>query len=134
MSDGTGGRRRIVLDTALDPGAAPESAAALEVAGFHGAWVTETVRDPYLYLSAAADATSTMSLGTGVAIAAAESRDVTFEANLAIWLEGTSAVSALLADRDWSTALAAVAPVTDTEGSLVLSVRENVLQAASALS
>jgi probable F420-dependent oxidoreductase len=73
VPDRTGNQRRLALDSVLDPSTAPESASALETAGFHSGWVTETVRDPYLYLSAAADATSTMSLGTGVAIAFARS-------------------------------------------------------------
>lgn len=73
MSVGTGDQHRLALDTVLDPSAAPEGAGALEVTGFRGGWVTETVRDPYLYLSAATDATSTMYLGTGVAIALARS-------------------------------------------------------------
>jgi probable F420-dependent oxidoreductase len=73
VPDGTGDQHRLALDTVLDPTADPESASVLDVAGFHGGWVTETVRDPYLYLSAAADATSAASLGTGVAIAFARS-------------------------------------------------------------
>ena len=63
----------MVFDALLDPAAPPQSAAALEEAGFAGAWVTETVRDPYLYLAAAADATTGLALGTAVAIAFARS-------------------------------------------------------------
>jgi probable F420-dependent oxidoreductase len=73
VSEGTQERRRLALDMLLDPAAAPEGAAALEAAGCDGGWVTETVRDPYLYLAAAADATSGLALGTGVAIAFARS-------------------------------------------------------------
>jgi probable F420-dependent oxidoreductase len=63
----------LALDTVLDPAAAPGHAAALEAAGFDGGWVTETVRDPYLHLAAAAGATTRLTLGTGVAIAFARS-------------------------------------------------------------
>jgi probable F420-dependent oxidoreductase len=65
--------KRLTLDTVLDPAADPRLAAALERAGFGCAWVTETVRDPYLCLAAAAAVTTDMSLGTGVAIAFARS-------------------------------------------------------------
>jgi len=73
MTDRATGRRRLALDTVLDPAAAPESAAGLEAAGFDGGWVTETVRDPYVYLAAAADGAGTLALGTAVAIAFARS-------------------------------------------------------------
>jgi probable F420-dependent oxidoreductase len=45
----------------------------LEAAGFGAAWVTETVRDPYLRLAGAATETDHLRLGTGVAIAFARS-------------------------------------------------------------
>ncbi|HVT70762.1 MAG TPA: TIGR03617 family F420-dependent LLM class oxidoreductase [Trebonia sp.] len=57
----------------LDPAADPAGAAGLEAAGFDGGWVTETLRDPYLYVAAAAGAARTFALGTGVAIAFARS-------------------------------------------------------------
>jgi probable F420-dependent oxidoreductase len=65
--------KRLTLDTVLDPTADPRLAVSLEDAGFACAWVTETVRDPYLCLARAAALTTRMSLGTGVAIAFARS-------------------------------------------------------------
>jgi probable F420-dependent oxidoreductase len=73
MPVGAGAQRRLAFDTVLDPNADPGSASALEAAGFQGGWVTETVRDPYMYLTTAADVTETAVLGTGVAIAFARS-------------------------------------------------------------
>jgi probable F420-dependent oxidoreductase len=63
----------MVIDTVLDPVAGPSAAAAVERAGFGGAWVTETVRDPFVVLARAADATHGIDLGTAVAIAFARS-------------------------------------------------------------
>jgi probable F420-dependent oxidoreductase len=63
----------MIIDTVLDPVAAPASAAEVERAGFGCAWVTETVRDPFVVLARAADATRGLALGTGVAIALARS-------------------------------------------------------------
>jgi probable F420-dependent oxidoreductase len=68
---GPGGR--LTLDTVLDPAADPHVATSIEDAGFACAWVTETVRDPYLCLAGAAATTSRLTLGTGVAIAFARS-------------------------------------------------------------
>jgi probable F420-dependent oxidoreductase len=65
--------KRLTLDTVLDPAADPRRATSLEQAGFACAWVTETVRDPYLCLAGTAPLTTRMSLGTGVAIAFARS-------------------------------------------------------------
>lgn len=65
--------KRLTLDTVLDPTADPRLAMSLEQAGFACAWVTETVRDPYLCLAGMAPLTTRMSLGTGVAIAFARS-------------------------------------------------------------
>lgn len=66
-------QRRMGFDVALDPAVSPGSAAALEEVGFGGAWVTETVRDPFLYLAGAASSTTDLALGTAVAIALARS-------------------------------------------------------------
>jgi probable F420-dependent oxidoreductase len=61
------------LDTVLDPVAVPGAAAEIERAGYGCAWVTETVRDPFLVLALAAGQTRHLGLGTGVAIAFARS-------------------------------------------------------------
>lgn len=61
------------VDTLLDPAAAPGAAAGFERAGFGCAWVTETVRDPFVVLALAAQETTDLELGTGVAIAFARS-------------------------------------------------------------
>jgi probable F420-dependent oxidoreductase len=63
----------LVLDAVLEPTADPGEVVSMERAGFANAWVTETVRDPFICLARAASMTSTMSLGTGVAIAFARS-------------------------------------------------------------
>lgn len=68
-----GGAASLAFDAVLEPRDPPESAWTAEQAGFAGGWVTETVRDPYLYLSAAAGATRGLGLGTAVAIAFARS-------------------------------------------------------------
>lgn len=73
MVSSLGGAGSLAFDAVLDPRDPPESAWTAEQAGFAGAWVTETVRDPYLYLSAAAGATRRLGLGTAVAIAFARS-------------------------------------------------------------
>ena len=52
-------------------------ASALESAGFHGLWLTETQVDPFLPLAVAATATRTLRLGTGIAVALARSPMVT---------------------------------------------------------
>lgn len=61
------------LDTVLHPAAAAGAAAEIERAGYGCAWVTETVRDPFLVLAQAAGETRHVRLGTGVAIAFARS-------------------------------------------------------------
>lgn len=61
------------VDTLLDPVAASGAAAGIEQAGFGCAWVTETVRDPFVVLALAAQETTDLMLGTGVAIAFARS-------------------------------------------------------------
>jgi probable F420-dependent oxidoreductase len=61
------------IDAVLDPAAPRDAAVGLEEAGFARAWVTETVRDPYLCLASAAGASRRLELGTGVAIAFARS-------------------------------------------------------------
>lgn len=61
------------LDASLDPREAPDRARVAEAQGFRTAWVTETVRDPFLHLAGAASATTTIGLGTAVAIAFARS-------------------------------------------------------------
>jgi probable F420-dependent oxidoreductase len=63
----------VYADALLDPVAAPGVAAGLERAGFGCAWMTETVRDPFVVLALAAQETSELKLGTGVAIAFARS-------------------------------------------------------------
>lgn len=63
----------MILDTVLDPSDSSDVVQSLEAAGFGCAWVTETVRDPYLRLAAAAGVTTRMALGTGVAVAFARS-------------------------------------------------------------
>jgi probable F420-dependent oxidoreductase len=61
------------LDAVLDPTAASGAAAGIERAGYGCAWVTETVRDPFLVLALAAGETDRLRLGTGVVIAFARS-------------------------------------------------------------
>jgi probable F420-dependent oxidoreductase len=63
----------MIIDTVVDPTAAPGEAAELERAGFRSAWVIESVRDPFVVLARAADATDGLQLGTAVAIAFARS-------------------------------------------------------------
>ncbi|MFC4945749.1 TIGR03617 family F420-dependent LLM class oxidoreductase [Pseudonocardia sp. GCM10023141] len=63
----------MIIDTVFDPAAEPGAAAEVERAGFTGAWVIESVRDPFIVLARAADATRSIELGTGVAIAFARS-------------------------------------------------------------
>lgn len=63
----------IPLDAVLEPTAAPGAAAGIERAGYGCAWVTETVRDPFLVLALAAGETRHIRLGTAVAIAFARS-------------------------------------------------------------
>lgn len=63
----------IALDAVLDPVASPGAAAEIERAGYGCAWVTETVRDPFLVLALAARETRHVRLGTAVAIAFARS-------------------------------------------------------------
>jgi probable F420-dependent oxidoreductase len=55
----------------LDGAAA--TAAALERAGYAGAWTAETAHDPFLPLALAAGATETLELGTSIAVAFARS-------------------------------------------------------------
>lgn len=63
----------MIVDTLLDPAAAPAAAAEAERAGFRCAWMIESVRDPFVALARAADATRELALGTAVAIAFARS-------------------------------------------------------------
>lgn len=48
---------------------AGSKAAALEAAGYSGAWTAETAHDPFLPLAVAATATSEIELGTSIAVA-----------------------------------------------------------------
>lgn len=57
----------------LDPAVDPTRARTVEEQGFRAAWVTETVRDPFLYLAGSATCTTAIGLGTAVAIAFARS-------------------------------------------------------------
>jgi probable F420-dependent oxidoreductase len=50
-------------------GSAPERAAALEAAGYSGAWTVETAHDPFLPIAAAAGSTSEIEMGTSIAVA-----------------------------------------------------------------
>src|SRR5438477_1297838 len=52
-------------------------ARALETAGFHGLWLTETQVDPFLPLAVASTTTRSLRLGTGIAVALARSPMVT---------------------------------------------------------
>jgi probable F420-dependent oxidoreductase len=51
------------------PASAADKAAALEVAGYSGAWTAETAHDPFLPLAVAASHTSEIELGTSIAVA-----------------------------------------------------------------
>jgi len=59
------------IDASLtgSPAAAADKAAALEVAGYSGAWTAETAHDPFLPLAVAASHTSEIELGTSIAVA-----------------------------------------------------------------
>jgi probable F420-dependent oxidoreductase len=48
---------------------AGDKAAALEAAGYSGAWTAETAHDPFLPLALAAERTSAIELGTSIAVA-----------------------------------------------------------------
>jgi probable F420-dependent oxidoreductase len=65
--------RPLAVDVLVDATCPPARVASLERAGYGGAWVTETVRDPFLTLASYAAATERARLATGVAIAFARS-------------------------------------------------------------
>jgi probable F420-dependent oxidoreductase len=71
--DDPGGALALAMDVLVDPVVPSSVLTELERAGVEGAWVTETVRDPFLTLAAHASATKSVKLATGVAIAFARS-------------------------------------------------------------
>lgn len=76
----------------------------------------------------ATGARAASSLGVGAAVAAGESRWLTFEANIRVWLDSAEDADMLLHETTWHSLMKTLDPVVDPEKSRILIVRENVLQ------